>query len=157
MSDTEDDEVESEQNEDDHDDNNYGFHELQYPSSDSADDVDLGAAESENEGDDQLKNLKSGDYVIVQLKGQKNVFHYAARIDKPADDDEDVEITYLERKPAKYDDEERRFVIPEPSKSYPVPQRDIVKKLPQPIVTGGTKRISRQITFPISLMDYNMA
>ena len=67
-------EVESEQNEDDHDDSSYGFHELQYPSSDSADDVDLGAADSENEGDDQLNNLISGDYVIVQLNGQKMCF-----------------------------------------------------------------------------------
>jgi hypothetical protein len=104
------------------------------------------------------EHLKPGDHVVVQLKGQKNIFHYAARIDDPVSEDNDVGVTYLERKFHKYDqDELQRFIIPEKSKSYQVPLEDIVKKLPAPLIPGGTKRISRQITFQMSFVDYNLA
>jgi len=45
-----------------------------------------------------------------------------------------VDVTYFEKKPSKFDEEEpEKFVIPENSQCYPIPPEDIVKKLPCPI------------------------
>ena len=133
-------------------------------SSDSADDVDDVRPFDENELDEDVnirhEHLKQGDYVVVQFIGLKNkpTCHYIARIDNMVTDDLDIEVTYLQKmKVIIGDGGPERFVIPEPSQTYQVPLEDIIRKLPDPLISGGTKRIARQIVFPLSLLNYNLA
>ena len=49
----------------------------------------------------QRENIKSGDYVVVELKGLRNKFHYTARIDYISEDGE-FDVTYLEKKGSKF-------------------------------------------------------
>ena len=77
-----------------------GFQKIEY-SSDSADDVDLHAAISSDENKTDIiknENLKSGDFIIVQLKGLKNTYHYVARVDNPVSEDLDVELNLFGEK-----------------------------------------------------------
>jgi len=136
--------------------------ELQAGSSDSADDVDE-TLSVEEDGDCAVRHdrLKQGDYVLVKLQGLKQTAHFVARIsDNSPSEDLEMEVTYLSRKPTRItleDEDTVRFIIPENSKTYPVPMEDIIKKLPRPQITGGTKRVSRQITFPtFSFSGYNL-
>jgi hypothetical protein len=85
------------------------------------------------------------------------VFHYVARVDDTISEDFEISVTYLQTKTSKNDQELQRFCLPEAAISYQVPMEDVIKKLPVPILTGSTKRVSRQITFPVSLLSYNLA
>ena len=108
------------------------------------------------------ENIKKGDFVIVQLHGLKNLYHYVARIDRRiSEEDVDYEVTYLEKKLMKLDEiGQERFVIPfqdDKSDPYKVPLMDIIKILCHPTIIGATQR-SRQISFPtFSFSDYNLA
>jgi len=138
----------------------FGFQNLPNSASDSADDVDMEPCHStddEDNGPIKHDRLKIGDYVVVQLKGKKNVFHYVARVDDMVSEDLEISVTYLQTKNSKSDQELQRFSLPEAATSYQVPMEDVIKKLSVPIITGGTKRVSRQITFPVSLSSFNLA
>lgn len=130
------------------------------PSSDSDDDwSDIRPISDDEEDNETIKreHLKPDDYVIVILKGGKTSLHYIARIDKPSSEDLDVTVTYLEKTRSKPDDDGlERFFVPEGAKSYLLPLEDIVKKLPTPMISGGTKRVSRQIVFPIDLSHFKL-
>lgn len=72
-------------------------------------------------------------------------------------DELEFDVTYLDKKEMKLDEGDAlKFVIPEPPKNFSVPLEDIVRKLPSPLITGGTKRVSRQISFPCSFSEYNL-
>ena len=127
LSDTDDDDDVGE-NEKKQEDNYQNFQELHYPSSDSADDISIQDTDAE-EDFRPPENLIKGDFVLVQLKGLKNVHHYIAQIDDPSTNDSDPQITYLERKIMKQNKvEAERFFVPENANSYPVPRMDIFKK-----------------------------
>jgi len=127
--------------------------------SDSADDVDMEpSTDSDQEISVRHDKLKPGNYVLVQLRGIKNTFHYVAKVESLISDDLEFDVTYLEKKPTKNDDvEQPKFIIPQSQQTYAVPVEDIIRKLPSPSITGGTKRISRQMTFNYSFSGYNLA
>ncbi len=77
--------------------------------------------------------------VVVELKGKKNVFHYVARVDDTVSEDWEISVTYLQTKASKYDQELFTFSLPDKATSYQVPVEDVIKILPVPITTGGTK------------------
>lgn len=94
------------------------------------------------------ENIKSGHYVLVEFQNYlRNKCHYTAQIDDISEDGE-FNTTYLEKKRSKFDHKGSvRFMVPESSKSYKVPFKDIIIKLLNPKITEGSKRISGQITF----------
>ena len=85
------------------------------------------------------------------------MFHYVARVDDTVSKDWEISVTYLQTKASKYDQELFTFSLPDKATSYQVPVEDVIKILPVPITTGGTKRGSSQIAFSISLSSFNLA
>jgi len=135
--------------------------ELDKSSSDSCDDLsDIRPIDdSEDDVDAHIRheNLRPGDYVIVKIKGVKNSHsHYIARIDKPVSDELEIDVTYLQKLRAKLGDDGPERFIDNVKEIYAIPLEDVVKKLPPPLITGGTKRVSRQIVFPIDLSDFKL-
>lgn len=127
--------------------------------SDSADDVDLNRSTDDSDSNEVVKcnNLKQGDYVLVQLKGLKNVFHYVAQIKEPISGKNDAKITYLTKLPSKFSGSVPQFVLPASVETFDIPCHDIVRKLPHPTQAGGTKRMSNRIIFHMSFDGYNLA
>jgi len=126
-------------------------------SSDSADDVDMPLQpDSDEDSPVTLEKLQQGDFVVVQLRGKVNVYHNIAQINGTVSDELDIPVTYLENQKSKADNNAQdRYIIPEHGKSCNIPLEDIIKKLPAPLITGGTKRVSRQILFKGISSEYN--
>lgn len=78
------------------------------PSSDTSDDIDINdvhSTVSESESDLTREKMKFGDYVIVELRDVKNLFHYVAKIVPPSPEDsnsdideDDMKVVYLVKK-----------------------------------------------------------
>lgn len=150
--------TDSEDSDDEPEEQNHDFENPQYVTSESCVDIEMVAHnESDEEFSIQHDKLTPGDFIIVQLRGKINIYHYVARIESSMSDELEFDVTYLDKKEMKLDEGDAlRFVIPEPPKNFSVPLEDIVRKLPSPLITGGTKRVSRQISFPCSFSEYNL-
>jgi hypothetical protein len=124
-------------------------------SSDRDDDIDLNRSADDTDSGEMItsNNLKQGDYILVQLKGLKNTFHYVAQIKEPVAEKNDAKITL----PSKFSGRAPQFVLPESAETFGVPHRDILRKLPQPTQAGRTKRMSHRIIFHMSFDGYNLA
>jgi len=79
--------------------------------------------------------------------------------DNSSSGDLETEVTYFATKSTwrSFDDHKEtvRFVIPEISRTYPVPIEDNNEETAWS-VNNGTKRVSTQITFPFSFSGYNL-
>ena len=99
-------------------------------------------------------NVKSVKFQCSQVAGRSRTLKYIARIDRYDEEDKDYEGVYLEKVPQKLGEEteELKFVIKEGSE-YSFGATDIVAKLPNPNILGGSSRRTNYLQFDF---DFNL-
>lgn len=78
------------------------------------------------------EDLHVNDFVLVQFHTKRTTLHYVGQIDLQLQDKTEFNVRFLRKK------ENDKFYFPEASDISLVDFKDIVKKLPQPKITGGT-------------------
>lgn len=122
--------------------------------SDSADDVEPDSSCVDSDNDDcAAVNIKPDDFVIVQLKGLTHVFHSMCQVSKKLEND--LEVRYLNYQSKRSANCAPTFTFPVADKLCHVPMVDFVRRLPKPIILGGTKRVARKAMFEVPLNEYN--
>ena len=113
--------------------------------SESSDD-DLQLDDSSDEYHEDVEELPiEGDFVVLKVAGKKRSLLYIARVD--VIDGGDFEGVFLKRVPNKPADIQTCY-IPNPDDEATFSGQDIVGKLPQPKVVGGSARRSCNLLFP---------
>ncbi|KAB0801259.1 hypothetical protein PPYR_05613 [Photinus pyralis] len=91
--------------------------------------------------------IEKNSYVLVQFDLGKSVRYYVGLVDEVLEENL-LSVNFMRRKKPGY-----FFVYPEvPDQSY-VPLADAIR-LPPPIVTGGTARMHRKLSFPVNFEKY---
>lgn len=96
-----------------------------------------------------LDDLKPNDFVLVQFATKKTIVHYIGLIELQLEDKTEFSIRFLRKKENCY-----KFFFPDISDVSVVNFEDIVRKLPQPDITGGTSRAVTTMSFNINFEKY---
>lgn len=116
-------------------------------SSDSLEDVEWGQKESDD--DDFAKDeTKVDDFVLTKLQGKKSHKYFIAKVTEVISN-ERVSVQYFKRISGE------KFIL-EDKTVYEILMSEIIKTLPQPLITGGTERRTHQLHFPVDFSSYNL-
>ena len=99
-------------------------------------------------------DIIEGDFVIVQSRGKSRVVYYIAHVDVV--DGDEYEGFFLQRMSGKVATDATHKFIPNTEDTASFPKSDIVRKLPQPKVIGGSARRSTQLVFKCNLIRWNL-
>jgi len=101
-----------------------------------------------------IDRINVDDFIVVQLKRLSNVFHSICQV---TDKQDDLEVRYLNYTASRRDDVAPTFTFQAATSDRlcRVPISDVVKRLPAPMIFGGTKRVARKVMFAVPLNDYN--
>lgn len=104
------------------------------------------------EGDNQNYNYQEGDFAVVQFATKKDKCYYVGRvINRPTTITErshEYEVSFLRRCPDSFN-----FVYPEQEDVSIVAVEDMTK-LPCPISSGGTERVTLKVKFMFDFSDF---
>ncbi|KAG5900558.1 hypothetical protein JTB14_022865 [Gonioctena quinquepunctata] len=92
--------------------------------------------------------ILEGDFALVELKGKKFVCHYIVEI-KNILEERCVEIIDCFKIM-----DGNQFV--KNSELYEISESEILRKLPKPLVVGGSELRMEQLSFPVDFISYNM-
>ena len=110
--------------------------------------------ESDEETSDEEMEIIEGDFVVVSLAGKARVRNFIARVDVV--DGDDYEGIFLRKVSARVDCEDTIFVA-NTDDTASFAREDIVHKLPQPRIVGGSARRCCQLLFKCSLSKWHLA
>ena len=111
----------------------------------SEEEMHLAESSEEEYHEDVEEAPIEGDFVVVKVSGKKRFLLYIARVDVV--DGVDFEGVFLKRVPNKAADNQTCFV-PNLNDEAMFSLQDIVGKLPQPKLHGGSARRSCNLLFP---------
>ena len=94
-----------------------------------------------------------GDFVVVQVSGKARKMNYIARVDLL--DGNEYEGVFLHKVSNKIDSEEISFVPNDDDLAY-FPKGNILYKLPNPTIVGGSARRACQLKFNCDLSQFNL-
>ena len=111
--------------------------------------------ELDDESDDTVDEMDvmEGDFVVVKVAGKSRIVHYIARVDVV--EGKEYEGVFLQKVSGRVDSEETSFV-PNPADEACFPAEDIVRKLPQPVIAGGSRRRSGHLVFKCNLDKWHV-
>lgn len=92
--------------------------------------------------------LEINDFVLVEFSTKKTEVHYVGRIEKLESDE--VCVKFMRKQI------NETFVFPENDDTAIVQRYDIIMKLPQPSILGGTSRAVSSLSFSVKLDQYNV-
>lgn len=127
---------------------------------DSAADSNSSLSESELELDDESDyeiddtDRMEGDFVVVKVAGKSRTVNYIARID--VIDGKEYEGIFLQKVPGRVDAEETTFIPSPADETYFFTEEDIVSKLPQPTIAGGSRRRMGNLVFNCNLEKWHL-
>lgn len=96
-----------------------------------------------------LNELKVNDFVLVQFATKKTIVHYVGLIEQQLEDKTEFSIRFLRKK-----ENCPKFFFPDAPDVSDVAFEDIVRKLPQPQIIGGTSRAVTTMSFNINFDQY---
>lgn len=101
--------------------------------------------------DDDLLNLEvnPNDFVLIKFVTKKSEIFFIGQIESKVNDE--LFVKFLRKK-----DNSWRFYFPEMPDLSTVDIGDVVLKLPQPDISGGTLRTVTTMVFPIDLSMFKM-
>ena len=91
-------------------------------------------------------SLHVQDFVLVKVAGKNKVFHYVGQLSEVPQTDILGSLIYLKR-----EKQTGYAFVSNNRDEYEIALADIVQKLPAPIPTGGTARVSSRMIFPVDL------
>lgn len=121
----------------------------------TSDSSDYSVEETDGDSDfEEHEDIIEGDFVIVKVAGKSRVVNYIARVDV-ADGSGEFEGVFLRKLSSKQGSDKAIFVA-DPNDEALFPQSDIMCKLPQPTIVGGSARRSTQLAFSGNLSKWNI-
>ena len=123
-------------------------------SSSSSDTTDVPCDDSSDDELYDAEEIIEGDFVIVKICGKSRVVYYIARVDVV--DGDEYEGIFLQRMSGKVATDAIQIFIQNTEDTASFPKSDIVRKLPQPKIIGGSARRSAQLSFKCNLSEWNL-
>lgn len=103
----------------------------------------------QNEDNFTIRDLKENDFLLIKLAGKKTFFYYIARVMQVHG--KECKVQYLRRK-----ENTKLFYYPEVAEIYDANFENIVRKLPNPIMIGGTSKAPHYHKFDFDFKDYTV-
>ena len=123
-------------------------------SSSSSDTTDVPCDDSSDDELYDAEEIIKGDFVIVKICGKSRVVYYIARVDVV--DGDEYEGIFLQRMSGKVATDAIQIFIQNTEDTASFPKSDIVRKLPQPKIIGGSARRSAQLSSKCNLSEWNL-
>jgi hypothetical protein len=101
----------------------------------------------------ETSNIRKGVYLLVKYTSKRSVSHFVGVADDDIDDDNCVRVKFLTRQPSSTKGG-CMFVFPEKEDVDEINIDDIVRIIPEPTTSGGTKRALTRLRFPIDLSKF---
>lgn len=125
-------------------------------SSDSDEDFDEDLCQNESDMSEDFVDLEDpdhtkievGSFVLIRMLGKKSSKHFVAEVF--GKDCGVYEVKYLKK-----DLDSQKFTFVDPIR-YEVDEEDVVWKLPQPLMSGGSERQIQKLTFGVDLSSFNV-
>ena len=108
-------------------------------------------AAKENQGNPY--DAKIGNYIMVRFAGKK-VVHYNVGLIASVNEEGELVTKIMKRVPTKDNSERILFSMPTDPELFAHERDDIVLILPEPYISGGTKRCKEKFVFSVDLSAY---
>ncbi|KAB0792960.1 hypothetical protein PPYR_12580 [Photinus pyralis] len=98
--------------------------------------------------EEEKLEICANDFVIVKYPLKKTIKYYVGQVEKIESDE--FFVNFLKKT------SRNKFLFPEKRDEDSVSQEDMVIKLPNPLMSGGTERVAKQYCFDFDFSPYNM-
>lgn len=95
-------------------------------------------------GNDDDVVIQINDFVLVQFAGKKNKVLFVGQVEDKEEDN--YKVRFMRRK-----EDSWKLFFPEKDDISSVDRSDIIMKLPQPSISGGTSRAISSMAFAVNL------
>lgn len=130
-----------------------------YLSADLCEEEGMSPLENESDNESEIedlgvnlegKNINNLDFLLIKLASKKTVKYFVGQVNEKISPTE-FKVSFLKKRSDSY-----TFVEPDISDLGSVTTEDIVSKLPQPNIVGGTSRAVQVFRFKFNFMKFNM-
>lgn len=122
-------------------------------SSSSESDIDVPLDDESDTAEFDSTEIIEGDFVVVKVAGKSRIVHYIARVDEI--DFDECQGIFLQKVKGRVGSENSLF-IPNPEDEASFSKDDIVHKLPEPKMVGGSMKRQGHLSFPCALKQWNL-